>query len=104
MLMKKIIQFRWLLLIFLFLSIPAVAQSIGDVAGALFGGGMEITSIIRTICIIAGVALIFASLLQYKKHRNNPIEVPISTVLLSLIAGLALLALAFVPIQIPSSK
>jgi Ca2+/H+ antiporter len=96
--------FKWLLLIFLFISLPAFAKTIGDIAGALFGGGMEISSIIQTICIITGVALIFASLLQYKKHRNNPTEVPISTVLLTLLAGLALLALAFVPIQIPSSK
>jgi len=105
--MKKMNYFRWTLLGFVLISVIALAQtqgaSLGDVASTLFSGGMQISAIIRDICIITGIALIFASFLQYKKHRNNPSEVPLSTVFMSLIAGLALLALAFIPIQLAKS-
>ena len=100
--MRKIKYFKQLLLVFLFVSLPVLAdpESIGDVAGSLFEGGVIISKIIHAICITAGIALIFGSLLQYKKHRNNPSEVTFSSVVLTLLAGLALLAVAFIPMRL----
>lgn len=74
-------------------------RSFGDIATSLFGNVMNIRGMVRAICIIAGTALVLGSLFQYKKHRNNPSEVPLSTPIMTLIVGLALIALAFIPFQ-----
>ena len=74
-------------------------ESFGDIANTLFGGALSIKGMVRAICIIAGVALILNSLFQFKKHRNNPSEVPISTPIMTLVVGLGLIALSFIPLQ-----
>lgn len=73
-------------------------ESFGDIASNLFGNVLDIKSIVRAICIITGVALVLGSFFQYKKHRNNPSEVPLSTPIMTLLVGLALIALSFVPL------
>ena len=75
-------------------------KSFGDIANGLFGDVLDIRGIIRAVCIIAGIALILGSIHQYKKHRNNPIEVPLGTPIIGLLAGLGLIALSFVPLQL----
>jgi intracellular multiplication protein IcmD len=75
-------------------------QSFGEIASNLFGNVLDIRGIVRAICIITGAALVLGSIFQYKKHRNNPSEVPLSTPIMTLLAGLALIALAFIPLEI----
>lgn len=99
--MKKINYFK-LVLLFVFFPLPVLAESqgFGEIAENLFSGGIVIGNLIRAVCIITGVILVFASFLQYKKHRNNPSEVPLSTPIVTLLVGLALIALSFIPLQI----
>lgn len=73
------------------------AGNIGDVASELFGFTQNIGQLLKVIAIVAGVALLFFSIVQYKKHRNNPIETPLSTVIMTFVIGLGLIALSFVP-------
>ena len=98
--MKKINHFKWVLLVFFF-PLPVLAETwdFGEIAENLFAGGVIIENLIRAVCIITGVTLVFASFLQYKKHRNNPSEVPLSTPIMTLLVGLALIALSFIPLQ-----
>jgi hypothetical protein len=88
-------------LLFIFFPLPVLAESqgFGELAENLFSGGIVIGNLIRAVCIITGITLVFASLLQYKKHRANPSEVPLSTPIMTLLVGLALIALSFVPLQ-----
>jgi len=73
-------------------------RSFGDIANSLFGNVLDIRGIVRAVCIIAGSALILGSLFQYKKHRNNPSEVPLSTPIMTFLVGLGLIALSFIPL------
>ena len=100
--MKKINYYLWMFFGFLFISLPVVAEakSFGDIASNLFGAEMGIKQIVHVICMVTGIALIFASVLQYKKHRQNPSEVPLTTPIMSLLVGLALIAMTFIPLQI----
>jgi hypothetical protein len=75
------------------------SASIGDIAGNVFGLGMTIRGIVRAVCIIAGSGLILASLLQYKKHRENPIETTWGTVIFTFVIGVAIICLSFIPIE-----
>lgn len=75
-------------------------QSYGDMAQGLFGNEMVVRGIIQAICITAGAGLIFGGLLQIRRHFKNPTEVPVSTPIVSIIAGLALIGLSFIPLQV----
>ncbi len=75
-------------------------QSYGDMAQGIFGNEMVVRSIIQAICITAGAGLIFGGLMQIRRHVRNPTEVPISTPIVSIIAGLALIGLSFIPLQV----
>ncbi|KPJ67390.1 MAG: hypothetical protein AMJ43_03775 [Coxiella sp. DG_40] len=98
--MRKNNHFKWALLFFFFpLPVLAKNQGFGEIAENLFSGGIVVGNLIRAVCVITGVTLVFASLLQYKKHRNNPSEVPLSTPIVTLLVGLALIALSFIPLQ-----
>lgn len=76
------------------------SYSIGSVAGNIFGIGMTISGIIKIICIVTGCGLILGSLVQYKKHRENPVETTWGTVLFTFLAGVAIICLSFIPISV----
>lgn len=73
---------------------------VGDIAKNVFGVGLDVREMIRTVCIIAGSVLLLFSLIQYKKHRDNPVEVSLGSVFFTLITGASLILLSFVPMQI----
>jgi hypothetical protein len=73
------------------------SYGVGGIANQLFGEAMGIRQIVRVICIVTGTALIFGSVIQYRKHRRNPIETPMGSVFMLLITGAALIALSFIP-------
>lgn len=79
---------------------PQDSTSIGDIGQNLFGAEMEIHDFIQAVCVTSGIALILGALLQLKKHRQNPIETRLSTVIFNLVIGLLLIALAFIPFQL----
>lgn len=72
---------------------------LGLIAKNIFGAAMTVEKLIKTLCIATAAALILSAAFQYKKHRKNPVETPLSKVIMSLIIGLALLALSFIPFQ-----
>jgi len=74
--------------------------SLGDLSDSIFGVGMEVRDIVRTVCIIAGVSLILGSLLQYKKYRQNPVETRLGAVIFTFVTGVSLILLSFAPVQI----
>ncbi|MCL5260106.1 MAG: hypothetical protein M1561_00265 [Gammaproteobacteria bacterium] len=74
-------------------------DSFGDIASRLFGSEMDVRLLIRVLCIMTGIALILSSIIQYGKHRRNPVETTLGAVFTSLLVGLALIALSFVPLQ-----
>ena len=98
----KILKCRYLWFIIVAI-LPVVAfasdRTFGQIANTLFGSEVMIRGIIRAVCIIAGCALVLGSVLQYKKHRQNPLEVRLGSVFVSLFTGLALIALSFIPFQ-----
>lgn len=75
-------------------------SGVGEVAANVFVLSLNIREIIQTICIIAGCILCTFSLVQYQKHRNNPIEVSLGSVIFTLITGASLIGLSFIPIQL----
>jgi hypothetical protein len=74
-------------------------ESIGDVASNIVSGEINIRTILQDICIITGVSFILGSIVQYRKHRQNPSEVTLSTVIVTFIIGVLVLLMALIPIQ-----
>ncbi len=50
---------------------------------------------VGSIALSLGICFIFAALIKYIRHRENPLAYPISTVVLLIIMGVLLLALPF---------
>jgi uncharacterized membrane protein len=82
-----------------FLAIAADSKDAGIVAENVFSGIMTIKSIVRNVCIIVGAFLILSSFFQYRKYRRNPSEMPVSRPITTLIVGIVLIAVTFIPIQ-----
>ena len=74
-------------------------QSIGTLSENLLGVVFSVRKILSVICIMAGTSLILGSFIQYKKHKQNPIETRFSTVFFTFALGCCLIVLAFVPMQ-----
>lgn len=74
--------------------------SLGNVAGNVFDIEMNVHEILKAVCLVSASALFLSALIKYKKHRSNPIEVPLSAAITNLIIALVLVVLAFIPLQI----
>lgn len=53
----------------------------------------------RSVTVIAGSCMLMMSVLQFKRHRDNPAEMPISTPVSLALIALALLGITYIPIQ-----
>ena len=53
----------------------------------------SVAQLMGGIAYLAGLIFVFASLLKVKQHRDNPAQVPISTAVIFLIAGVGLIFL-----------
>lgn len=96
--MKKSV---WLpIMVLMSVCLSAQANSLSDVANNLFGTVLNIREIIRVICMITGGAMVLSSFFRYRIHRRNPIEAPISSVILLLVAGVCVFGLAYIPILV----
>ncbi|MES2999005.1 MAG: hypothetical protein V4700_06805 [Pseudomonadota bacterium] len=88
--MKKIVAFVF------FTSANAYAlptESLGDLSDKLMLPLSVLTSALYNISLAIGIALLFGALIQYKNHRDNPGQVPISRPVILLIFSLILVAL-----------
>lgn len=74
-------------------------ENIGDIASNLFNFGQNLSQVAKTVVIMAGISIIMFGMIQYGKHRNNPVETPISKVIMTIVVGLSLIALSFVPMH-----
>lgn len=79
--------------------LPGKEASIGDIANGLFGFTQDIRQLFKTVAITVGVGIIIFGIMQYKKHRMNPVETPLGKVIMTIVIGLGLIALSFIPFK-----
>jgi hypothetical protein len=78
-----------------FISPVVFGASAGDMSENLFEPTVIATRLAIFACYILGVGLILAAGVQYKQHRQSPKLTPLSTPILLLIIGIALVALPY---------
>jgi hypothetical protein len=78
-------------------SLSAFAEDIGNLARDLGGTAFLGAEIIHIILILLGLGLIAGGLIRLRERRMNPEEYTWSSILLLIIFGLALIAIAFIP-------
>src|SRR5437868_1588600 len=69
--------------------------TIGEIAGNLIEGSSFITRLMVAACVALGSALIFTSLLMYKKHRENPKFIPLDRPVVYFFLGVLAVSLPF---------
>lgn len=102
--MKKLTQsilsfLQWFVIPSLLL-IPALSfasETLGTLANTLSDPVDLFTGIIYKICYVIGFVLIIGSVLQYKRHRDNPSEVRLSQPVLLLLLGIIIVVLPLIP-------
>jgi hypothetical protein len=67
----------------------------GAVANNLMSPVTFGVNFVGSIAISLGICFLFAALIKYIRHRENPLAYPISTVIILIIMGLLLIALPF---------
>lgn len=72
---------------------------IGDVANNLSDFVQGLIQMAKTLSIFGGVTLLIFSIQLYIKHRNNPMETPLSMVALMFFISLGLIILPLIPIK-----
>lgn len=97
---KSIIPFgQWFVIPFLLLT-PALSfasETLGSLANTLSAPVDLFTGIIYKICYVIGFVLIIGSILQYKRHRDNPNEVRLSQPVMLLLLGIIIAILPLIP-------
>lgn len=68
----------------------------GAVANNLMVPVTIVSNALSSIAIIVGITSLFAALLKYLQHRENPLAHPISVVITLLLIGIALVLLPLV--------
>jgi len=90
--MFRIIWFLWVFL-------PSVAfaddVSLGQLSTNLMGPVSVLAELLYKICYVLGAMFILGSVLQYKNHRDNPSQIPISRPILLLVFGLIFIGFPF---------
>lgn len=71
-------------------------ESLGQLSTQLLNGPVSVLgNFLYIVFYVAGGMMIGGSLIQYKAHRDNPLQVPISRPIFMLILGLVLVATPF---------
>lgn len=94
--MKKVMLIVVGLALVLFgsLSLAAGPSGVGAVAAKITGNLANIARLITALSYVIGMALVVASLVKFKAHKDNPTQIPIGTPIALLFVGAALI---FVP-------
>ncbi|CAN5259566.1 hypothetical protein BH10PSE19_BH10PSE19_06280 [soil metagenome] len=71
-------------------------STMGDFASNVLDPICVMTSAFYKICYVIGAALLVASIVQYKAHRNNPLQVRISQPIALVIFGIAFILLPII--------
>lgn len=72
------------------------SSTMGDFAGNIIDPICIMTSAFYKICYLIGAALLIACAIQFKAHRNNPLQVRASQPIALLIFGLAFILLPII--------
>ena len=75
------------------------APGVGSAAGNIFVFGLDLIKMMRTVSIFTGIVMLLFSMQMYKKYRNNPVEVPLSTVFLLVFISIVLIVLPLIPVS-----
>lgn len=86
---------RILLTLFALHSVAFAAAGIGDLANQLEEPVSILSDFIGTGSLIVGITCLFGAFLRYLQYRVNPLMSPMSTVIVLVILGLALIGLPF---------
>jgi amino acid transporter len=71
-------------------AVGSTAPSVGDVASNLTVASGLFAGMLGSIFYIVGVALVTASIMQYREYKRNPAQTPISRPIILFICGLVL--------------
>jgi hypothetical protein len=66
------------------------AYAYGEVTGNVMSLAHNVGSIASGVCLILGIALFLGALVQYKQHRRNKLQTPISKPIVLAILGIVL--------------
>lgn len=80
------------------------ATGLGKAAKGIFHLEAGLQKPFKTSVIIGGISFLFFGTRMYLKHRKNPIETSLSTVILLFFIGLALVGLSFIPAQAKATE
>ena len=69
---------------------------LGHLAFNIMGPLSLLLNLIYLACFIVGGSLVFASIIKFLEHRQNPLTVSISLVITLFISGIVLLFLPFI--------
>lgn len=75
------------------------SHSLGHVANNLMGPVGAIISMLRAVCIISGIGLLLGATQKYSDHRHNRQQTTLPTVFMMIVAGAALILVAFAPLM-----
>lgn len=75
------------------------SHSLGHAANTLMGPVGAIISMLRAVCIICGLGLLMGAVSKYNDHRHNRQQTTLPTIFMMIIAGIALILLAFIPLM-----
>lgn len=82
-------------LLLLLVPFSLLASSIGDAADSLMTPVAIMTKLALLACYIIGIALLLASIAQYKIHRQSPKLVPLTTPITLLVLGLVAIGIPY---------
>jgi hypothetical protein len=74
---------------------PSLALSLGRVSSNVMEIFGHVNTVFSGVSTIAGIGMLCASFVQYKHHKRNRLQVPISRPIIFFILGLALMALPY---------
>lgn len=72
------------------------SQSLAQVSTGLLEPLGLFTQALYNICYVIGAMMIFGAITQYREHRNNPAQTPISRPVMLLLLGLLLILLPII--------
>ncbi len=76
----------------------AESAGFGSIAQGINEPLTVLIQFVRIVCIVTGVGLIVGGFVKYKQHRDNPVEVPLSSCIFLVLGGIALIVLTFIPL------
>jgi hypothetical protein len=76
--------------------VGGAAPSAGDVASNMTSATDMFGGLLGSACYVIGIALVTASIMQYREYKLNPSQTPISRPILLLVCGLII---GFLPVM-----